>query len=181
MKNVCALSHYSRVRLFATLWTVARQLLCPWDSPGKNTVVSCHAALQEIHPLSPNPPALASRLFTTSITWEAQTTYDALLKMHPGCLQDKAAISQHRKHIPSIMLYIISITLSIHSLTSYVLIILGYWKLTKYSKLFQAVPCSSLKTFISSSTRPFSQLRRKLIISSFVPPGHPDTHTYIYI
>ena len=28
-------------RLFVTLWTVAHQLLCPWDSPGKNTGASC--------------------------------------------------------------------------------------------------------------------------------------------
>ena len=47
----------SRVRLFATLWTVAYQaplsmgfsrLLCPWDFPGKNTGVGCHFLLQEI-------------------------------------------------------------------------------------------------------------------------------------
>ena len=33
-----------------TLWTVARQVLNPWDSPGKNTGVGCHALLQEIFP-----------------------------------------------------------------------------------------------------------------------------------
>ena len=32
----------SRVRLFATPWTAARRLLCPWDSPGKNTGVGFH-------------------------------------------------------------------------------------------------------------------------------------------
>ena len=37
----------SRVRLFATPWTVAR-LLCPLDSPGKNTGVGCHFLLQRI-------------------------------------------------------------------------------------------------------------------------------------
>jgi len=26
----------------ATPWTVATRLLCPWDSPGKNTGVGCH-------------------------------------------------------------------------------------------------------------------------------------------
>ena len=35
------------VRLFATLWAAAR-LLCPWDSPGKNTGVGCHAVFQGI-------------------------------------------------------------------------------------------------------------------------------------
>ena len=42
------LSHFSRVRLFATPWTVASRLLCPWDSPGKNTGVGCHFLLQGI-------------------------------------------------------------------------------------------------------------------------------------
>ena len=39
-------NHFICVRLFATLWTVATRLLCPWDSPGKNTGVGCHAVLQ---------------------------------------------------------------------------------------------------------------------------------------
>ena len=30
------LSRFSHVQLFVILWTVAHQLLCPWDSPGKN-------------------------------------------------------------------------------------------------------------------------------------------------
>ena len=46
----CMLSHFSRVRLFATLWTVTARLLCPWDSPGKNTGVGCHTLLQGIFP-----------------------------------------------------------------------------------------------------------------------------------
>ena len=36
------------VLLFAAPWTVASRLLCPWDSPGKNTAVGCHALLQGI-------------------------------------------------------------------------------------------------------------------------------------
>ena len=39
----CMLSHFSHVRLFATLW-----LLCPQDSPGKNTGMGGHALLQGI-------------------------------------------------------------------------------------------------------------------------------------
>ena len=30
------------------LWTVATSLLCPWDFPGKNTGVGCHALFQGI-------------------------------------------------------------------------------------------------------------------------------------
>ena len=46
----CTLSRFSRVRFFVTPWTVAHQLLCPWDSPGKVTGVGCHAFLQGIFP-----------------------------------------------------------------------------------------------------------------------------------
>ena len=38
----------SRVQLFATPWTGAARLLCPWNSPGKNTGVGCHFLLQNI-------------------------------------------------------------------------------------------------------------------------------------
>ena len=57
----------SRVRLFATPWTVARQaplsmgfarLLCPWDSPGKNTGMGCHFLLQGIFPTQESNPGL---------------------------------------------------------------------------------------------------------------------------
>ena len=41
-------SSLSRVRLFATPWTKPTRLLCPWDSPGKSTGVSCHFLLQGI-------------------------------------------------------------------------------------------------------------------------------------
>ena len=44
------LSHFSPLQLFATLWTAASRLLYPWDSPGKNTGVGCHALLQGIVP-----------------------------------------------------------------------------------------------------------------------------------
>ena len=41
----CMLSCFSRVQLFATPSTIAARLLCPWDSPGKNTRVGCHFLL----------------------------------------------------------------------------------------------------------------------------------------
>ena len=50
---VCARMHthmLSRVQLFETLSTVATRLLCPWDSPGKNTGVGCYFLLQGIFP-----------------------------------------------------------------------------------------------------------------------------------
>ena len=47
---VCVFSCFRHVWLFVTPWTVACQtpLLCPWDSPGKNTGVGCHFLLQRI-------------------------------------------------------------------------------------------------------------------------------------
>ena len=40
------LSHFSCVRLCVTPQTAAHQAPHPWDSPGKNTGVSCHFLLQ---------------------------------------------------------------------------------------------------------------------------------------
>ena len=45
--KVKSLSH---VQLFATPWTIAYQLLCPWDFPGKNSGRGCHFLLQGIFP-----------------------------------------------------------------------------------------------------------------------------------
>ena len=43
---VCLLMRFNHVQLFAT----PARLLCPWDSPGKNTGVGRHALLQGILP-----------------------------------------------------------------------------------------------------------------------------------
>ena len=46
-------------QLCATLWPTALRLLCPWDSPGKNTGVGCHFLLQGVFPTQgSNPPLL---------------------------------------------------------------------------------------------------------------------------
>ena len=50
-------------------------LLCPWESPGKNTGAGCHTRLQGASRprarawVSCLPPPSAGRLFTTSATW----------------------------------------------------------------------------------------------------------------
>ena len=44
-----------------TPWTIACQLLCRWDSPGKNTGVNCYFLLQGDLPnpgIKPTSPAL---------------------------------------------------------------------------------------------------------------------------
>ena len=64
-----------------SLWSHGLQparLLCPWDSPGKNTGVGCHFLLQGdlrnpgMGPMSPVSPALASGFFTDWTTRETQ-------------------------------------------------------------------------------------------------------------
>ena len=77
--HACLLSHFSRVQLFATLWTVAHQASLsigfsrqgywnglpfppPEDLPNPG-----------IEPVSLMSPALVSVFFTTSATWEAMT------------------------------------------------------------------------------------------------------------
>ena len=46
----CVLSLFACIWLSATLWALPTRLLCPWDSPGKNTGVGCHSLLQGIFP-----------------------------------------------------------------------------------------------------------------------------------
>ena len=66
---VCMLSHFSCVQLFVTyaLWLAI--LLCPWNSPGKNTGVDCHALLQGIF------PSQGLNLFPTSACIGRRTLY----------------------------------------------------------------------------------------------------------
>ena len=80
----CVLSRFSRIRLFATQWTVATRLLCLWDSPGKNTGVEYHALPCPPPGDLPDPgielvslmsPALTDRFFTARATWEATYIY----------------------------------------------------------------------------------------------------------
>ena len=75
--SVCACSVAPVVsQLFATLWEVACRLPHPWDSPGKNTGVGCHALLQRVAPTQgPNPP-----LTPVSLALKA----DSLLLSHQG-------------------------------------------------------------------------------------------------
>ena len=56
--SLCVLSRFSHVQLFVTPWTVASRLLCPWDSPEKNTGVDCHSLFQRIFQNQVWSPAL---------------------------------------------------------------------------------------------------------------------------
>ena len=74
---LCVLNRFSRVRLFATPQTVARQAPLSMGFSGKNTGVGCPALLQGnlsdpgIEPTCLISPALACRFFTISATCEA--------------------------------------------------------------------------------------------------------------
>ena len=52
------LKSLSHVWLFATLWTVPTRLLCPWESPGRNTGVGCRFLLQGNFPTQGSNPGL---------------------------------------------------------------------------------------------------------------------------
>ena len=73
----CVLSHFSRVQLFVTLWTTAREAPrsvgfsrqeywsgLPFPPPGD-------LSNPGIYPVSLTSPALVGEFFTTSATWEA--------------------------------------------------------------------------------------------------------------
>ena len=57
--QACVLSRFSHVRLNG-LWPT--RLLCPWDSPGMNTGVGCHALLQGIFSTQGSNPHLLGLL-----------------------------------------------------------------------------------------------------------------------
>ena len=64
------ISRFSHGRLFASLWTA----FCPWDSPGKNTGMSCMPSSSGSswpRDQSLVSYALADGFFNTSAPWEA--------------------------------------------------------------------------------------------------------------
>ena len=71
--------HAKSLQSFSTLSNPLNcsSLLCPWDSPGENTGVGCHALLQGIFLTQGLKPGFLCLLhwqvgffFTTSATWE---------------------------------------------------------------------------------------------------------------
>ena len=57
-QELCCAYSLSRVRLFVTPWTVARQVPLSMGSPAKDTGVGCHALLQGIFPTQVLNPGL---------------------------------------------------------------------------------------------------------------------------
>ena len=52
------LRHFSHVQLCHPMDCSPSRILCPWDSPGKNTGVGCHPLLQGIFPTQGSNPCL---------------------------------------------------------------------------------------------------------------------------
>ena len=67
-------SHWVVSDFFETPWTVAHQVPCSWDFPGKNTGVGCHSLLQGIF--------LAQALNLGFLCWQM----DSLPLSHQGSL-----------------------------------------------------------------------------------------------
>ena len=101
--ELCMLSSFSHIQLFATLWTMARQaplsvrffrqeywqgLPCPppRDLPDPG-----------IEPATLRSPAFAGGFFTTSASWEAQDLF--ILTMHHS-IQDLSALTRDQTHAP---------------------------------------------------------------------------------
>ena len=87
------------------LWPT--RLLRPWDSPGKNTGVSCHTLLQgifltqEIESTSLESPALEDRFFITSTTWEASNRHVSSSKSWLCQAYTENLVSLYIKHVSS--------------------------------------------------------------------------------
>ena len=98
------LNSFSCVQLQATLGLQPSSLLCPRDSPGKNTGVGFHAVLQGIFPTQGSNPCLLCLLhwqfFSTSTTWKAPQYLQLDLKpsrfhLGSGCKYEVSIGVQH--------------------------------------------------------------------------------------
>ena len=59
-----------------SLWTVAGQAACAWDSPGKNTGEGCHFLLQGIFPTQgSNPGLLHGRQILYQVSYKESPTF----------------------------------------------------------------------------------------------------------
>ena len=65
-------------------------LLCPWNSPGKNTGVDCHSLLQrDFPPQRPNPGLLHLRQILDRFSYrDALKVQDVLMLLNGGVGED---------------------------------------------------------------------------------------------
>ena len=82
--NIVIVQSLSCVELFVTHGLQLTRLLCPWNSPGKNTGVGCHFLLQRNLPnpgIEPVSPALAGIFFTTESPGKPGSEHTLCLSM----------------------------------------------------------------------------------------------------
>ena len=85
------------------------RLLCPWDSPGKNTGVGCGALLQRIFPIQGSNqhllfPALAGRFFMTRATWEPLSCFISFQQEKPVLPTPDSSPSSSEKSLEAVLL-----------------------------------------------------------------------------
>ena len=90
---------------FETPWMVAYQtsgIFCPWDSPGKNIGVGCHALLQGIFPTQGSNPRLLRFLHGQAgsypLSHMASLTYGGH-QFYLYCMGDKGALTYFHKSV----------------------------------------------------------------------------------
>ena len=112
----CVLSHFSRVQLFATLWTVACQAPLSLGFPRQEHWTGLPFPFPDdlpypgIEPMSLMSPALASGFFTPSATWEAQNLPNSGVKpTSPDCRQILYCLSHQGSPIYHILFFHASI------------------------------------------------------------------------
>ena len=81
--HLLLLSPFSRVQVFRTLWTVARQAPLFMDYPGKNTGVGCHDLLQRIFSTQGwNPGLLHCRQILYHLSHQGSPYIDHIFFIH---------------------------------------------------------------------------------------------------
>ena len=92
----CVCVSLNRVQLFATPWTVPARLLCPWNSPSKNTAVGSQYLLQGIFPtqgLNPGLPHFRQILYHLNQQQSPKVALGFLKKNPPNPLSFRRTLS----------------------------------------------------------------------------------------
>ena len=113
--------------MYIYIYIYTHSLLCPWDSPGKNTGVGCHACLQGIfltHRSNPrllhlpalaggflttNPPGKPFQIYTVNLSDVAldlsRSTWASLALVH-GLLSSCGTQAQWLQHVRSVVRHV---------------------------------------------------------------------------
>ena len=89
----------SYVQLFVTQWTIAPQVLSPWDSPGKNTGVGCHSLFQGIFLTQGSNPSPACRQILYHLSHQESLVLDHKNEFSPSSLRELSALQKFKKNL----------------------------------------------------------------------------------